>query len=430
MKNKFKSGLIHLSQIIYLTVRSFFQNSLGSSASACAFSFIFSFIPLTMLILTVFIGILHASPSVLEGFSILVTELTPFFDINSYIRGLQKGFVINWVNLLLALFMIWMARKMFLSVIQSLSRIFKTVAPNRPVINQLLTFAGEVLIVILIAATFFAAFITRQIFQLPIFQQISSLSPLLFSNLSNILVNLALYIIIFVITLIAYKIGSGTKPKLRLCFISSLFCTVTFYIVITLLSLFMNKANYSTIYGVLSNLIILLFEVYIFFYLFLMFAQMIYTVQFFHSNLLSELYLLPKQSAKKINDIFRRAIFLTPSALMTEENIENYKEGEEIYNIGQPTNCVYYLVSGSVKEERDESIKFREAGSFLGDVDFTLDTSHHSLAVAVTACQLIKISKEDFSELLDKNPLAAAKALSKLSRYTAKFYGRDETILL
>ena len=73
-----------------------------------------------MLILTTFIGILHASPAILEGFSALVANITPVFDINGYINGLKHGFVINWVNFLLAVFVIWMARKMFLSIIQSL----------------------------------------------------------------------------------------------------------------------------------------------------------------------------------------------------------------------------------------------------------------------------------------------------------------------
>ncbi len=430
MKKNTKSGLIHLSQIVYLTARGFFKNNLGMCASACTLGFIFSFIPLIMLILTTFIGILHASPAILEGFSALVANITPVFDINGYINGLKHGFVINWVNFLLAVFVIWMARKMFLSIIQSLSKIFNTVAPARPVINQLLTFAGEVFIVVIVAASFFAAFLTRQIFKLPVFERISSLSPILFSHLSNFLVNLVLYIIIFSMTVAAYKIGSGTKPKTRLCIVSALLCTVTFYIAITIISVFMNRANYNTIYGVLGNIIILLFEVYIFFNLFMVFAQMIFTVQFFHSNLLSELYLLPEKNPKNLDDILRRAIFITPSALMTQKNMEIFNPGQEIFKNGETVDSVYYLVSGTIREERNDSAKTRSAGSFFGDLDFMIDANHRSAATAISECKVIKIPGDDFSELLDKNPKAAVKAMSKLSRYTAKFYGRNETILL
>lgn len=430
MKKNTKSGLIHLSQIVYLTARGFFKNNLGMCASACTLGFIFSFIPLIMLILTTFIGILHASPAILEGFSALVANITPVFDINGYINGLKHGFVINWVNFLLAVFVIWMARKMFLSIIQSLSKIFNTVAPARPVINQLLTFAGEVFIVVIVAASFLAAFLTRQIFKLPVFERISSLSPILFSHLSNFLVNLVLYIIIFSMTVAAYKIGSGTKPKTRLCIVSALLCTVTFYIAITIISVFMNRANYNTIYGVLGNIIILLFEVYIFFNLFMVFAQMIFTVQFFHSNLLSELYLLPEKNPKNLDDILRRAIFITPSALMTQKNMEIFNPGQEIFKNRETVDSVYYLVSGTIREERNDSVKTRSAGSFFGDLDFMIDANHRSAATAISECKVIKIPGDDFSELLDKNPKAAVKAMSKLSRYTAKFYGRNETILL
>lgn len=419
-----------MSQIVYLTARGFFKNNLGMCASACTLGFIFSFIPLIMLILTTFIGILHASPAILEGFSALVANITPVFDINGYINGLKHGFVINWVNFLLAVFVIWMARKMFLSIIQSLSKIFNTVAPARPVINQLLTFAGEVFIVVIVAASFFAAFLTRQIFKLPVFERISSLSPILFSHLSNFLVNLVLYIIIFSMTVAAYKIGSGTKPRTRLCIVSALLCTVTFYIAITIISVFMNRANYNTIYGVLGNIIILLFEVYIFFNLFMVFAQMIFTVQFFHSNLLSELYLLPEKNPKNLDDILRRAIFITPSALMTQKNMEIFNPGQEIFKNGETVDSVYYLVSGTIREERNDSVKTRSAGSFFGDLDFMIDANHRSAATAISECKVIKIPGDDFSELLDKNPKAAVKAMSKLSRYTAKFYGRNETILL
>lgn len=422
--------MIHLSQIVYLTARGFFKNNLGMCASACTLGFIFSFIPLIMLILTTFIGILHASPAILEGFSALVANITPVFDINGYINGLKHGFVINWVNFLLAVFIIWMARKMFLSIIQSLSKIFNTVAPARPIINQLLTFAGEVFIVVIVAASFFAAFLTRQIFKLPVFERISSLSPILFSHLSNFLVNLVLYIIIFSMTVAAYKIGSGTKPRTRLCIVSALLCTVTFYIAITIISVFMNRANYNTIYGVLGNIIILLFEVYIFFNLFMVFAQMIFTVQFFHSNLLSELYLLPEKNPKNLDDILRRAIFITPSALMTQKNMEIFNPGQEIFKNGETVDSVYYLVSGTIREERNDSVKTRSAGSFFGDLDFMIDANHRSAATAISECKVIKIPGDDFSELLDKNPKAAVKAMSKLSRYTAKFYGRNETILL
>lgn len=430
MQSTFKNKVTHFSQIVFLTIRFFFQNNLAANASACTFGFIFSFIPILMMGLTIFIGILHASPSMLEGLSNLTSQISPVFDIDSYIKNIQKGFVLNWVNLIVALFTIWMARKLFLSILQSLRRIFNTVAPNRPVINQILTFAGELVVIIICAAAFFAAFITRQIFSLPVFQQIQQISPFLFSNISNILVNLVLYVILFVFTLISYKIGSGSNPKMRLCLLSALMCTVSFYVAITVVTTFLNKTNYNMIYGVLSNSIILLLEVYIFFTLFMIFAQMIYTIQFFDSHLLAEIYLLPKRNTPKLSDILRRAIFITPSSLMTEENLAVFKSGETIYSLNDEIRYVYYLIEGSVLEIREDSSRVRESGRFFGDIDFSLYTSYHSSTTAVGECRAIRIPAEAFEELLMTNSQAALKVMSKLSRYAANIYGRNESILL
>lgn len=434
MKKSIKSGFIHISQIVYLTVRAFFQNNLGICASACTLGFIFSFIPLLMLGLAIFIGVLHTFPNILEEFSSVLKNIAPFFDVNSYISGLESGFVLNWVNVFLALFVIWMARKMFSCVIQSLSLIFKTVSPRRPVLNEIFTFAGEVLLVIVTGFTFFASFVTRQVFKFTIFESFASTFPFLFSHLSNFLVNLVLYVIIFLMTFFAYKFCSGTKPKTRLCLISALACTLFFYVAITIISFFMNRANYDTIYGVLSSLIILLFEVYIFFNLFLLFAQMIFSVQFFYSSLLAELYLLPPSNVKTFADILRRAIFITPSAAMAEKNTITVPAGKKIYSLGESVEAVYYLICGSVKEIRNNSEKNLSEGKFFGDLDFMIDTTHHTEAVALTECKIVKISIEDFDSLLDKNPKAALKAMTRLirfaSKYADKIYGRNETILL
>ena len=185
MDKKTKAGFIKLCQFIYLTVSYYFQNNLDASASACTFGFIFSFIPILMMILTIFIGILHASPSIIDLISNTVSKYTDVFNIDKIIHNIGSGISFSWVNFILAVFIVWMARKLFLSIIQGLTRIFKTAAPPRPVIKQLLTFAGELLIIIICTIVFLSAFITRQIFSLPIFSSVAERLPILFSSLSN-----------------------------------------------------------------------------------------------------------------------------------------------------------------------------------------------------------------------------------------------------
>lgn len=420
MKDVSKSKLVRFSQIVYLTVTFYFQNNLGIAASSCTFGFIFSFVPILMMILTSCIGLLRVSPSIVDWISDLTSKYGILFNVHDFVASISTIPSISGVNIVLAFFIIWMARKLFLSIIQSMRTIFKTVAPARPVINQLLTFAGELLLVIICAVVFFAAFLTRQILTLPIFNRFQTDFPLLFSSLSNNIVNITLYLILFIFTTICFKVASGTKPQLKSCIGYALGSVVVFSVIVFVISTTINRVNYSTIYGVLSNLMILLFEMWFFFSIFLFFAQMLYVEQFFDSLLIGELYLLPKHDTTNIFDSLRRILFITPGALMTKENLEIYEEGQPIYKIGNETDGVYYVVSGTVCENKNGTIIYHDKGSSFGDAEFIMNTTRIGEATAITKCSLIKISKQTFSQLIEKNPKAAAKAISTISYYTEK----------
>ena len=45
---------------------------------------------------------------------------------------------------------------------------------------------------------------------------------------------------------------------------------------------------------------------------------------------------------------------------MTEENMLCINEGETVYSAGSIADCVYYVVSGSVKEVRGMAQSYRE----------------------------------------------------------------------
>ena len=83
IKLKRSQKLTKLGQIIYLTCSNFQGNNLWESASSCSFGFIFSFVPLALIILTVLVGILRVSPGILEYVNAFAGEL--------YIRFTRSG---------------------------------------------------------------------------------------------------------------------------------------------------------------------------------------------------------------------------------------------------------------------------------------------------------------------------------------------------
>ncbi len=419
-KTKLKGFFSKIGQTTYLTSIFYFENNLGNAASACTFGFIFSFIPILMVIITSCIGIIKINPAIAEWIINWSKQFNLFFNVEEYINRISGMHSITGINIVLAFFIIWMARKLFASIISGMANIFRKKAPVRPIFNQLLTFIGEILLVLVCAVVFFTTFISRQILTLPLFEHIKQYVPILFSNLSNNIVLISFYSVLFIFTSICYRVMSGTKPPIKLCLLNSILCIVVFYVVVTIISKTINKANYSTIYGALSSMMILLFEVWFFFIIFMTCAQILYVEQFFDSLLIGELYLMPEHDKTGLFNTLRRVLFITPSSLMKKDNIVNYNAGEPIYTKDSEVEFIYFIVEGQVSEYRNQTEIIHEKGTSFGEPEFMLNSKRISESYAKTPCTILQIPSHDFSELIEKNPKAAAKAMSSISYYTEK----------
>ena len=71
---------------------------------------------------------------------------------------------------------------------------------------------------------------------------------------------------------------------------------------------------------------------------------------------------------------------------------------------------------------RTNNLSYLDAGSFFGEEACLLDEVRNEDATAYTDVKLLRIPEEDFFTLLEKNPSANNKALSKISKYFARFY--------
>lgn len=418
-KAYFKKVFSRFGQMLYLTISNFSKNAMWESASACAFGFIFSFVPVTMIIFTVLVGILRIYPNIYNfiisftsQFDSVVT-ITPVLDNMLEIRSFSS------FNIFLGVWVIWMARKLFNSIITALNKVFRSVSPRKSWFNQVLTFIIEFAITLIIAVVIIAAFIFSQILSLPFFQTILEYFPILQKQSSSNLGTFVLYLILFISTVIAYRIIPGTKPLLRRCVFYAALSTVTFFIVSHLLNMFMNVTNYNTVYGTISSLVVLMMKVYMFFIIFLFCAQMIYVSQFFDTLLRSEIYLLPPYSCKTLGDYLRRFLFINPSEIQTPENTVHLEIGETLYHKNDKVTKVYFLKSGAISEATEHGFTLRSQGCFLGDVQCILNQTYQADTQALAECELISFTADEFMQIIEKSHHAARKAISKISEYTS-----------
>jgi len=426
LKAYFKKIFSRFGQMLYLTISNFTKNALWESAAACSFGFIFSFIPITLIIFTVLVGIIQIYPNIYNFIINFAKEIQNIVNIMPLLDKLMQIRSVKSFNIFLAVWVIWMARKLFNSIIIAMSKVFRSVSKRKSWFNQLLTFIIEFSITLIIAVILIAAFAFTQILSLPFFQTILSNFPILVKQSSHNIGILILYFVLFVSTVIAYRIISGTKPLLRRCIFYALLSTVSFFVVSFFINLFMNVTNYNAVYGTISSLVLLMMKVYIFFILFLFCAQMIYVSQFFETLLRSEIYQLPGYDSKGVGNYLRRFLFINPSEIQTEMNTVYLKTGQVLYTSDQKVSFVYFIKKGAVSEASDKGFTLRSQGSFLGDVQCILNQNYQCTATALADCELISFTSEEFMQIIEKSHHAARKAISKISEYTATAYNGDE----
>ena len=325
-------------------------------------------------------------------------------------------------NIFLGVWVIWMARKLFNSIISSMNKIFRRVSKRRTWINQIFSFISEFSMTLIIALVILVAFAFSQIITLPVFKNLFELAPFLLKQSSKNLGTLVLYFVLFISTTIAYRIIPGTKPLMRRCIFYAALCSVSFFIVSSFVNLFMNMTKYNTVYGTISSLVVLMMKVYFFFIIFLFCAQMIYVSQFFDTLLRSEIYQIPPYGTKGLGAYLRRFLFINPSEIQTEKNTVILEIGQTLFTADQKVDYVYYLKSGAISEASDDGFTLRSQGAFLGDVQCILNETYGATVTALSECELISFTAEEFMQILEKSHHAARKAISKISEYTAATY--------
>ena len=416
IKLKRSQRLTKLGQIIYLTCSNFQGNDLWQSASACSFGFIFSFVPLALIIFTILVGIIRVSPGILEYVNALGAEIESIVDIKPFINNIMNKRNFHIVDIFLGVWIVWMARKLFQSIILAMNKIFNSQRKRRGIFNQALMFLSEFILVIIIASIIIVLFGFNKLVSPNISEPLKEYLPSIVNQNSHTIISLAMYFVIFISTFFVYRVVSGTKPPMWLCFIYGLLDSLCFYLISLWVSKFMNLSNYNIVYGTISTIIILMMKVYFFFVFFLFFAQMIYVTQYFELLLKCEVYLLPDSEHRGWMVQLRRMLFINPAALKTATNTRFVNQGEIIFNAEDKADSVYYIRTGSISEqfENGESQIF-EKGSFVGDTLCLLDERFRGTGIAATDCKLIIFTEKEFKELMKKSPKAASKALSKLA---------------
>lgn len=433
-KRRRKFTLTTLAQGVFLCAKFFLRNRLLSYAGACSFSFLFSFIPVFLLIIVVLVRVLHASPEVVTSIFREIPELGKM-PSESIIRSVQSVRSVGVFELLIGIFVFWMARRFFASIFDSMQNIFHAQTRRRAASVQALTLAVEAASVFVAAAVIFAYISLETLLNLPVlepfFRRIPALSFFFNGIFLAAFVKHLPDILIFAVVLTMYRTVPGTRPRLRLCALAAFTCTFSFGVFRDLMHLFLNVNNYSIVYGMLGQVILTFMDIFFFFTFFLFFAQCIFVFQFFDELLLGELYLLPKaeeasatgwrriaENPDALAASAKRLLFMRPDSLLAGGlSVISLADGETLFRHGDAADCAYYVAGGQVEESRRAGTAELGRGDFAGEVSCVLGKPRDSAARAKGRASVIRISADTFRMVVRQNPDAAHKVLSQVSAY-------------
>lgn len=140
---------------------------------------------------------------------------------------------------------------------------------------------------------------------------------------------------------------------------------------------------------------------------------------------LKKLDLLKKQFSSGLEGVAQLVQSTSGKNIMEEfvdgRNINKYKKKQVIYSAGNHPNRLYYIVSGKVKtyktneDGKDLVTDLYSAGDFLGYTALLEASVYNDTAEALEETEIAVIPKEDFDNLVNKNPEVARRFIKLLA---------------
>lgn len=126
-----------------------------------------------------------------------------------------------------------------------------------------------------------------------------------------------------------------------------------------------------------------------------------------------------------LNHLMRLTGNYTLESITENRDVNHYKKKQVIYSEGNHPNRLYYIIKGKVKtfkthdDGKDLVTDLFCEGDFVGYIPLLEGTVYRDTAEALEETELSIIPKEDFEELLNKNPEVSKKFIQLLANNIA-----------
>lgn len=390
----------------------FSRHEMANHAAAGAYSFLLSAIPAVLVIL-------YISSMVLVSFDadLILETLDPFIEafggrdaLKAFVSTPLAGFAgaFGFVNL------IWASRLFIVSLQRGIRVIYSDAARSNPVRENILTFAVELIIIIGVVLVILAS----QVAKATLAAMEWSPAVAFFGIAVKAGLLLLPIVLLWIFVFLTFTNVPPKKPKIVHAAVSAALCIVTYSVFGAILGLTLNTARYGLLYGILGNLIVGLIKVYFFFWLYFLFAELCYTLEYFDTLLFARFHRI--DSSVKPAGKIERALFAEPNRLM-KRYARTYQPDEVIFSQGDEDKSALYLYKGSVEiylsqgEAPGKLLSAVHEGDFFGEMAWILEEPRSALARAKTECTVFILPPELFDQFLAQDAGASRRLVEILA---------------
>jgi membrane protein len=382
---------------------------MANHAAAGAYAFLLSAIPAILVILFVSSwAVASFNPElILKALDPVIGPLGARSAFQSFLSKPLSGFTgaFGIINL------IWAARLFIVSIQRGIRVVYMNAAKANRVRENILTFTVELIIIIAVVLIISASQVARAAMAAIQWAPAAAFLRLAVKISLHILPILSLWLFVF----LTYKNVPTLKPRTRNAAISSLLCIATSSALGALLSLTLNTTRYGLLYGILGNLIIGLIKVYFFFWLYFLFAELCYTIEYFDSLLFARFHRI--STSDKPSGRIEKSLFQEPKRLFNRY-ARHYSQGQLIFSRGDLGRSTFYLYKGRVdihlsapggeNESKHTSV---EEGELFGEMASILFEPRSAWALAGTDCTVFVLPPDLFERFLAQDTDASMRLM-------------------
>jgi membrane protein len=388
-------------QHCWITFEFFNKHGLANHAAAGAYGFLFSAAPALLIVSFVVSRALAASPETAASLiGQIGRSLGDSFDLTALVAAFLSTSKPGAAGLVSIVGLFWTARVFALSLKRGLGIIFPD--PEKPLKKLLVSFGMQAAIILFTFIAVLSSDAARLMYQ-------AMGAPAASFSFIRLLPPAVLGLLIFG----AYAFAPAAPPKKSAALKGTLFCVAAFTLLIIVTQHAFNPAKYNIIYGALGNLILLLADVYFFFTLFFVGAELTFIINAFDILLLSRF----TQFHAAAGSGFERRFFLSTRGAL-RKYLRSYEPGETVFHKGEQSREVYYSIEGEAEVFLEEHtlLALIAPGRFFGEMGHLLSEGRTATIKAHTRLETLVIPPAIFQELLKHNPDADKQVIEILSQ--------------